>query len=227
MSIESKPLPAFPASAGTRDRATRRGVTASSGTVGARRRERTMQPRLLPRQVLDWVALLERLHDEDRDGLRRHCLALGPEDRRLRFGVQVSDEFVDDYVAGIDFERDVVFGVCSGGGRWLGVGHLVPGDGDAELGLSVLSEARGKGLGAAIFRFAVAHAARRGVRRLFMHFLTRNRAILAIAQAARMQIRSEAGESDAHLIVPPYPEFVRMLIASTDPAHSAAGETRG
>lgn len=181
-----------------------------------------MQPQLLPRQVLDWVALLERLHDADRDGLRRHYLALGPEDRRLRFGVQVSDEFIDGYVAGVDFDRDVVFGVCSGAQRWLGIGHLVPGDGDAELGLSVLPEARGKGLGAAIFRFAVAHAARKGVRRLFMHFLARNRAILAIAQAARMQISSEAGESDAFLVVPPYPEFVRMLIASSEPAREQA-----
>lgn len=176
-----------------------------------------MQPELLSRQVLDWVALLERLHDSDRDGLLRHYLALDGDDRRLRFGLQVTDEFIAGYVATVDFERDVVFGVCSGTGRWIGIGHLVPGDKDAELGLSVLKEARGKGLGAAIFRFAVAHAARKGVRRLFMHFLTRNKAILAIALGARMRIESEAGESDAHLVVPPYPEFVRMLIASSEP----------
>ena len=175
-----------------------------------------MQPELLPRQVLDWVALLERLHDSDRDGLLRHYLALDGEDRRLRFGLQVTDEFIAGYVATVDFERDVVFGVCSGTGRWLGIGHLVPAEKNAELGLSVLQEARGKGLGAAIFRFAVAHAARKGVRRLFMHFLTRNKAILAIARGARMGIESEAGESDAHLVVPPYPEFVRMLIAASD-----------
>lgn len=178
-----------------------------------------MQPELLPRQVLDWVALLERLQDADRDGLRRHYLALDAEDRRLRFGLQVTDEFIDGYVAKVDFERDVVFGVCSGTGRWLGIGHLVPAVEDAELGLSVLPEARGKGLGAAIFRFAVAHAARRGVRRLFMHFLSRNKAILEIARGARMKIESEAGESDAHLVVPPYPEFVRMLISASDAGH--------
>jgi GNAT superfamily N-acetyltransferase len=176
-----------------------------------------MQPELLPRQVLDWVALLERLHESDRAGLARHYLALDGDDRRLRFGVQVTDEFIGAYVDGVDFERDVVFGVCSGAGhQWLGVGHLVLNGEDAELGLSVLPEARGKGLGAAIFRFAVAHAARRGVRRLFMHFLTRNKAVLAIARGARMDIESEAGESDAHLVVPPYPEFVRMLIAAAD-----------
>lgn len=178
-----------------------------------------MQPELLPRQVLDWVALLERLHESDREGLARHYLALDGDDRRLRFGVQVTDEFIGAYVEGVDFERDVVFGVCSGAGQWLGIGHLVLNGEDAELGLSVLPEARGKGLGAAIFRFAVAHAARRGVRRLFMHFLTRNKAVLAIARGARMDIESQAGESDAHLVVPPYPEFVRMLIAAADTGH--------
>ena len=171
-----------------------------------------MPPQLLARQVLDWVALLERLHDADREGLLRHYLALDAQDRRLRFGLQVTDGFIENYVSRIDFERDVVFGVCSGVGRWLGVGHLAGSGEDAELGLSVLPQARGKGLGAAIFRFAVAHAARKGVRRLFMHFLTRNKAILAIARSAGMEISSEAGESDAHLVVPPYPQFVRMLI---------------
>ena len=175
-----------------------------------------MQAQLLPRQVLDWVALLERLNDDDRAGLLRHYLALAPEDRRLRFGLQVTDDFIGSFVERVDFDRDVVFGVCSGTGSWLGIGHLVPGNGAAELGLSVLPEARGKGLGAAIFRFAVAHAARNGVRRLFMHFLTRNKAILSIARSARMQIESEAGESDAHLVVPPYPEFVRMMIAASE-----------
>ena len=175
-----------------------------------------MQAQLLPRQVLDWVALLERLNDDDRAGLLRHYLALAPEDRRLRFGLQVTDDFIGSFVERVDFDRDVVFGVCSGTGSWLGIGHLVPGTAAVELGLSVLPEARGKGLGAAIFRFAVAHAALNGVLRLFMHFLTRNKAILSIARSARMQIESEAGESDAHLVVPPYPEFVRMMIAASE-----------
>lgn len=177
-----------------------------------------MQPRLLPRDILDWVALLERLDDTDRGGLLRHFEALGEEDRRLRFGAPVGDEHLRRYVEAIDFSRDVVFGVCSGTGLWLGIGHLVLAPPTPELGLSVLSPARGRGLGAAIFRFAVAHAARAGVARLYMHCLTSNKAILSIARNARMTIESSAGESDAHLVVPPYPEFVRMLIDEPEPA---------
>jgi GNAT superfamily N-acetyltransferase len=177
-----------------------------------------MQTRILPRDILDWVALLERLDDADRQGLEAHFLALGDDDRRLRFGVPVNDEHIRRYVQGVDFERDVVFGVCSGAGQWLGVGHLVLQGKTAELGLSVLPDARGRGLGAAIFRFAVAHAARAGVKKLYMHFLTANQAIVAIARGARMAIESEAGEADAHLVVPPYPEFVRMLMEEPQPA---------
>lgn len=174
--------------------------------------------RLLPRTLLDWVALLERLGPADRPGLRAHFEALGLEDRRLRFGLPVEDDFIARYVDGLDFDRDVVFGVCSGPGDWLGVGHLVLGAPAAELGLSVLPDARGRGLGAAIFRFAVAHAARAGVDRLYMHCLTTNRAIMSIARGAGMRIRADGGEADAHLLVPPYPELARMLIGERAPA---------
>lgn len=172
---------------------------------------------LLPRRLLDWVALLERLTADDRQGLREHFGALGTEDRRLRFGLPVDNDFIARYVGGLDFERDVVFGVCSGPGQWLGVGHLVLGEPTAELGLSVLPDARGRGLGAAIFRFAVAHAARAGVERLYMHCLSTNRAIMSIARNAGMKIHSDGGESDAHLVVPPYPELARMLMHDAQP----------
>ncbi len=185
-----------------------------------------MQAELLPRQVLDWVAMLERMQESERAGLLRHYLALGPEDRRLRFGLSVSDEFIVSYVERVDFANEVVFGVCSGAGEWLGIGHISTPGVDAELGLSVLEHARGKGLGGAIFRFAVAHAARNGVHRLFMHFLTRNKAILALARSAGMEIRSEAGESDAHLVVPSHADFVRMLIAASQVERRAGPRRR-
>lgn len=172
-----------------------------------------MSEQPLPRQVLDWVALLERLDPDDRDDLRRHFVELGDDDRRLRFGLPATDAHIERYVDGIDFERDVVFGARSEPGHWIGIGHLVLSGANAELGLSVSDDARGRGLGAAIFRFAVAHAARAGAQRLYMHYLTSNRAIVSIARRAGMTMHSEGGEGDAYLVVPPYPEFVRRLIA--------------
>lgn len=174
--------------------------------------------RPLPGRILDWVALFERLGRADRDALVAHFTSLEEEDRRLRFGVAVDDLVVARYVDGIDFERDVVFGALGAPGQWVGIGHLVLDGKAAELGLSVLPEARGHGLGAAIFRYAVVRAARAGYGRLYMHCLTRNRAIMSIARAAGMSIRSDGGEADAYLVVPPYPEFARMLTGETGQA---------
>lgn len=174
------------------------------------------QPRVLSRNVLDWVALMERLGEDDRTSFADHLKALSESDRRLRFGTAVDDEFIDRYVGRIDFRRDIVFGVRSGPGQWIGGGHLVAQDRTAELGLSVLDPARGHGLGGAILRFAAARAARMGATRLYMHFLTSNRSILAIARRAGMAIESESGEADAYLVVPPIPEFVRQLIEGSE-----------
>ena len=172
-----------------------------------------MPDALMPRHVLDWVALIDRLGPQDREALRRHFLALDEQDRRLRFGVAVSDRHIDSYVAGIDFAASHVYGVRSSGQGWLGIGHLSHGVGEAELGLSVLPAARGRGLGAAIFRYAVAQASRLGAGRLYMQFLTSNRAILSIARSAGMAIASNGGEADAYLLVPDPAELVAQLVA--------------
>lgn len=178
------------------------------------RQEPTMQVNTLPMHVLDWVALIERLEDADRLSLVRHFKSLSPEDRRLRFGLPVSDEHIERYVRGLDFERAHVYGVRTGNDdEWLGIGHLDDGGGLTELGLSVLPSARGHGLGAAIFRYAVGQAARKGVSRLYMHFLTSNKSIASIARKAGMTIQSEAGEADAFLLVPPQAELIHQLTA--------------
>jgi GNAT superfamily N-acetyltransferase len=169
-------------------------------------------PSRLSARILDWVALIDRLQSTDRETLREHFLALDEDDRRLRFGVSVSDRHIDRYIDGIDFVADNVYGVRGRGAGWLGIGHLSLGEGVAELGLSVMPDGRGRGLGAAIFRYAVVQASRRGAGRLFMHCLTSNRAIVSIARSAGMSIESSGGESDAYLVVPDHAELVTRLI---------------
>lgn len=167
----------------------------------------------LPGRILDWVALIERLDVGDRESLREHFLSLDADDRRLRFGLPVSDSHIDEYVDHIDFAEAHVYGVRGAPqGPWIGIGHLIPAQDMAELGLSVVPDARGKGLGAAIFRYAVGHAASNGATRLYMHFLASNRAILSIARSAGMSIGSSGGESDAYLIIPSRAELVRQLM---------------
>jgi len=148
------------------------------------------------------VAVL-RLNDGARDALAGHFLALPPEDRRLRFGSSLASEAIIAYVDAIDFDRDAVFGVHDDRLALVGVAHAAFGDDQAELGLSVLPGHRGHGVGAALFDRAAEHARNRFVPRLFMHCLSENAAIIRIARKAGMDIVTEAGDVDAHLMLPP------------------------
>ena len=138
----------------------------------------------------------------DRPWLERHLLALGPDDRRLRFGIPISDSAIRAYVERIDFDRDAAFGVFDEGLSLLGAAHLARSSGHAELGVSILPGHRNQGLGAALLRRAVLHARNWQVRALFMHCLRENRAMMHLARKQGMAIATGAGEADAWLELP-------------------------
>jgi GNAT superfamily N-acetyltransferase len=139
----------------------------------------------------------------ERSALERHFLALGSEDRRLRFGVGVNDFAVRTYVRRIDFESEAVFGVLDDELYLVGAAHLGRGEGHAELGVSVLPDHRRRGIGGALLARAHMHARNWGVRALFMHCLTENGAMMHLARKQGMAIVTEAGEADAWLKLPP------------------------
>lgn len=139
----------------------------------------------------------------ERDKLLAHFLALGPEDRRLRFGLPLSDDSITDYVTGIDFGRDAVFGVFDDELNLAGAAHLARADDHAELGVSVLPAHRGRGIGGALLERAHTHARNWGIGTLFMHCLTENAAMMHLARKQNMRIAAASGEADAHLTLPP------------------------
>ena len=107
---------------------------------------------------------VKELRERDRRRMHKHFLCLEGRDRLLRFGSPVTDEQVTRYVEGIDFERDLVFGVYNRLFKLVGVGHLAfaetsaerkqatEKDRVAEFGVSVLKSARGLGVGSKLFR---------------------------------------------------------------------------
>jgi GNAT superfamily N-acetyltransferase len=147
--------------------------------------------------------VVRELSPVEHGALERHLLALGADDRRLRFGASLNDAAVRSYLAGIDFERDAVFGVYDDDLRLLGAAHVARSDDHAELGLSVLEGHRGKGLGGALLARAHLRARNWGVHALFMHCLAENAAMMHLARKQGMQIVAEAGEADAWLALPP------------------------
>jgi RimJ/RimL family protein N-acetyltransferase len=141
-----------------------------------------------------------RLRPADRAALTEHFLALDADDRRLRFGASLHDDAVRALDERIDFDRDEIFGIAADDMRLLAVVHVAfyP----AELGLSVLPEARGQGLGNALFSRAVMHLTNRGVREVFVHCLSENGAMMHLARKNGMRVVREGGETDAYLALP-------------------------
>jgi GNAT superfamily N-acetyltransferase len=154
------------------------------------------------------LVLVRELTANDRERLLAHFLSLNADDRLLRFGQAVPDHVVENYVRMIDFTRDTVFGVFDGQLALAGVGHLayLPPEGDkrmAELGVSVLENARGKGVGSKLFERAAMHCRNTRVTTLYIYCLSRNTTMMHIAKKAGMQIEYAHGSADAYLTLPP------------------------
>ena len=152
------------------------------------------------------TVLTKQLSAISRESLRRHFLALPPEDLRLRFGSALSEEALNAYVDKINFDNDAVFGVFDDILKLIGVAHLAldPEHDTAELGVSVLPGHRGQGIGTALFKRAEAHARNHFIKILFMHCLTENQPMMHIAGKSGMRVvAAGGGEADAHLVLPP------------------------
>ena len=144
---------------------------------------------------------VQRLNPRHRDEIVRHLLRLPADDRRLRFGRSISDAAVGDYVGGIDFERDRVFGIQAPDLELAGVAHLAldPKTQAAELGVSVDPACRVKGYGYALLQRSVLHAANLGYRVLFMYCLAENRIMMHLAIKAGLTVVIESGDADGRL----------------------------
>ena len=145
-----------------------------------------------------WVPI-RTLHEWHRPKMRAHLLALDSADRVLRFGHLVSDERMLSYAAQIDFGRDHVFGSFDRRLALVSMGHLAidKSIGTGELGVSVLSRGRGRGLGSQLFDHAVTYARNRGLHTLYLHVARENAPMLAIVQRADAVIDFDGSEAVA------------------------------
>jgi GNAT superfamily N-acetyltransferase len=144
-----------------------------------------------------------RLTPAERGALLAHLLALDTTDRRSRFGIAVSDEFVSDYANAVDFDNDAVFGVFDADLALVGAAHLALVPDRPEIGISVLPALRARGIGAALLARVRLYASNRGLRKLYLRCLRENTAMMHLARRENMHVTTESGETDAWVRLSP------------------------
>lgn len=173
------------------------------------------------------VVPIRSLGPRHRERLFAHLVALDPQDRYLRFGYAATDEQIQRYVDGLDFERDDIFGIYNRKLELIAMAHLAFSSDAAhmscaEFGVSVLKKARGRGYGTRLFERAVVHARNEGVQMLFVHALSENTAMIKIARKSGARMERAGTETDAYLLLPPatldsrMSEMVEEQVALTD-----------
>ncbi|MEY2661327.1 MAG: hypothetical protein RLZZ123_2499 [Pseudomonadota bacterium] len=145
------------------------------------------------------------LDSRHREKILAHLCQLDLHDRYLRFGQAATDEQIERYVSSLDFEKDHIYGIFNVALRLEALAHLsVEPDGQrAEFGVSVRKKSRGKGLGHRLFERAMVHARHEGVDIFYIHALSENAPMLAIAKRHGATLERDGSETDAYLRLPP------------------------
>ncbi|MCW3478243.1 alpha/beta fold hydrolase [Neisseriaceae bacterium JH1-16] len=145
-----------------------------------------------------------RLTELDTPAILDHLLALDAEDRFLRFSYQADDVALAAYVHGINYNRDVVYGIWHEG-LLAGLCHLTvfddAGHPAAEIGISVSRSARGQGWSSRMLAAAIAEARKRGITQVSILFIRRNLRMMALAHRFCARIETDGDEAVAFLPV--------------------------
>ena len=136
-----------------------------------------------------------------------HLLALSEHDRYLRFGYAATDEHIQRYVDGLNFERDEIYGIFNTDLDIIAMAHLAlikdaGREYSSEFGVSVASHARGRGYGARLFERAVIHARNEKVYQMYIHALSENAPMIRIARKGGARIERDGSETEAYLTLP-------------------------
>jgi GNAT superfamily N-acetyltransferase len=156
-----------------------------------------------------------------RDQIARHMTHQSAEDRALRFGAALDDAAIGNYVAGINFARDKLFGVFEEGDALVGVAHLrlEALSSAAWLGISVAAASRCRGYGYALLCVAALQARRAGRGRLMLPGLAENPIVVHLARKAGLSVIDELGKAGTQIALGKVPQLHRLH----RPAHASAG----
>lgn len=152
----------------------------------------------------------------DKGKLIKHLITLQGEERRLRFGGSVNDEYIAEYVEKSFDGRSKWFAVDHIDGHIVAACHVAIINTDAELGCSVDADFRNQGLAQLMFDRAITWLRSKGINHVFMHCLSENGAMKHIARKNEMTVVSCCGDSEAEIDLEPPTPFTPMVDAYAD-----------
>lgn len=128
---------------------------------------------------------------------RDHLLRLDEESRRLRFGMNVGDAFIENYSRRIADMKSIVYAFIEDGEvraaaelRPLGEAYSA----EAEAAFSVEKNHQDIGIGTELLGRIIRAARNRGITRLYMNCLAENRRMQRIAKKYEAELTFEHGE---------------------------------
>ena len=130
---------------------------------------------------------------------------LDNETRATYFGIQYTDEQIDNLVKGIvDNYPKHNFLVAEYNGEWIGTIHIADTlPGEVEFGFIVDKEHRGHGIADRMMDEALIWCRNRGYDAVYMHCLSWNTPIKRLCLKHGMALETEYGETETKLPLPP------------------------
>jgi RimJ/RimL family protein N-acetyltransferase len=139
----------------------------------------------------------------ERRELLEHFLRLDAESRRMRFGGEVSDEFISKYAAAALDKNCRIWGFFGPRGNLRGTGELRRFEDQpecAEAAFTVETDYSGKGIGTGLFHHVILSARNLGIRHLYLNCLADNQVMQAIARKFNAELDFDHGEVQGDLI---------------------------
>lgn len=128
---------------------------------------------------------------------RDHMLRLDADNRRMRFGMAVDNEFIKNYTAQSNQPENITFGFFVGGEMHAAAELRMIGEswsGEAEAAFSVEREYQDSGIGTELLGRLILTARNRGVNRLYMNCLSTNRKMQRVAKKYEAELFFDHGE---------------------------------
>ncbi len=165
-----------------------------------------------------WGGTIRKMWLSESDKFRDHLIWLDRESRRTRFGMAVSDSFINEYASRIGEPNGLVYGLFVDG-EMRGAAELRQiGDdssADAEGAFSVEREHQNRGVGTQLLGRLIRAARNRGVGRLYMNCMAENHRMQRICRKFHAELHFDHGEVVGR-VLPSVPTYLSLWQEAVD-----------